>query len=163
MTAAPHSFKIMHLSHVVDYPMHSEGKDLHMEHSFCLQTTIGGIVYYVHCRGTQHRQSAIRATIIKGPNCGSGSILQFPSMFKLLSYEWTQTRVRVCPDWEAFLESRNIELVIRQLASADMINNLAWHSYVGSVFWKTGHWLTLCVRLQISAANICIWATSIYY
>ena len=42
MIVAPHSFKVMHLSHAVDNAMQLLGKDLHMEHSFCLQTTIGG-------------------------------------------------------------------------------------------------------------------------
>ena len=45
MPVKPHSFKSMHLSHVVDYAMQLQGKDLHMENSFCLQTTIGGRLY----------------------------------------------------------------------------------------------------------------------
>ena len=35
------------------------------------------------------------------------------------------------------------------------IMDLAWQSYVGSKIWKTGHWLTLCVRLQFLEVNIC--------
>ena len=43
-TVPPHSFKIMHLCYVVEYPMDSQEKNLHMEHSFCLQIRIGGII-----------------------------------------------------------------------------------------------------------------------
>lgn len=66
MTVPPHTFKIMHASRVVVYVLQSQEKDLHMEHSFCLQTTIGGIVYYVHCQGNSiGSQSAVEVSIIK--------------------------------------------------------------------------------------------------
>ena len=47
MTVTPQSFKITHLSPVVDYLMPSQEKDSHVEHCFCPQTKIGEIVYYV--------------------------------------------------------------------------------------------------------------------
>ena len=43
-TVPPHSLKIMHLCYVVEYLMEAQEKDLHMEHSFCLQIKIGGII-----------------------------------------------------------------------------------------------------------------------
>ena len=38
MTVPPQSMKIIHLSHVVDYPVQSQEKGLHVEHCFCPQT-----------------------------------------------------------------------------------------------------------------------------
>ena len=56
----------MHLSNVVNYALQSQEKDLHMEHFFCPQTTIGGIVYCVHCRENSiHNQSAVGVSIMK--------------------------------------------------------------------------------------------------
>ena len=56
----------MHLSNAVDYALQLQEKDLHMEHFFCPQTTIGGIVYCVHCRGKSiDNQSAVGVTLMK--------------------------------------------------------------------------------------------------
>ena len=61
----------MHLSHVVDYPMQSQEKDLHMEHSFCLQITIEESLLCT-LQGKQHRQSAVVTIMKKGPIVAGG-------------------------------------------------------------------------------------------
>ena len=43
-------FRVLHLSHVVNYPMQSQEKDSCMQYCFCLQDKIGGIVYPAYCR-----------------------------------------------------------------------------------------------------------------
>ena len=46
--------------------MQSQEMERYMEHSFCPQTTIGGIVYCVHCRGKIiDNQLAVGVTLMK--------------------------------------------------------------------------------------------------
>lgn len=45
MTVQPQTFKITHFSHVIDDPLQSQEKDLHVEYGFCLQTREEKIVY----------------------------------------------------------------------------------------------------------------------
>lgn len=73
MIIAPHSFKIIYLSHVVDYSMQSQEKNLHMEHSFCLQTRIGEIDYCVLCRPKSIGSQLLETPEKILPDCGRGS------------------------------------------------------------------------------------------
>lgn len=63
MAVPPQSIKMIHLSHVVDYPVQSQEKDLHVEHCFCPQTKMGGVVYCVSCRGTGVGNQLLESTL----------------------------------------------------------------------------------------------------
>lgn len=47
--------KITYLNHVVEYPLKKQKKGFHVEHGFCLQSRIGGIICCVDYRRQQDR------------------------------------------------------------------------------------------------------------
>ena len=66
MTLPPQKFKIVYLSHVVNYAKQSEEKNMHVEHCFFVQTKTRGVVYWVHCSGNGEGNQLLKPPSWKG-------------------------------------------------------------------------------------------------
>lgn len=115
----------MYFNHVVDSPMQSQEKEVHIEHSFCLQTTIGGIVCCVPCRG-HSVGTQLLSSLLKRPDCSRGRkfVISQPVLI-LLNVTWMNEDQVVWVYRLGRLSWGN------EQSFADMID-VAWHSYVTS-------------------------------